>query len=73
MRPNSESSNYLSGLSEVFNLKNLVKNATCFKSKKKTETVIDAMLTNKPKCFFFFFKTHFVLALTDFYKLTVSF
>ena len=69
MRPNTDSLNYLSGLSDVSNQTNLVKNATCFKSKNK-ETLVNVMLTNKPKCFF---KSHnFVLALSDFHKLTVS-
>ena len=69
VRPNTDSLNYLSGLSDVSNQTNLVKNATCFKSKNK-ETLVNVMLTNKPKCFF---KSHnFVLALSDFHKLTVS-
>ena len=51
MRPNSDSSNYLSEPSGIFNLTNLVANATCLKLKIKG-ILIDVMLTNRPKCFF---------------------
>ena len=68
LRPTSDSSNYLSGLNDTFSLTNLVTDSTCFKSNKGT--LIDLMLTNKPKSFY---KSHsFVTGLSASHKLIVS-
>ena len=45
----SDSSNHLSDDKDVFNLTNLVKKPTSFKS--QDGTLIDLMLTNRPRCF----------------------
>ena len=44
-----DSSNHLSDAKDVFNLTNLVKKPTCFKS--QDGTLIDLMLTNRPRSF----------------------
>ena len=69
LRLNSDSSNHLSDLNDAFSLSNLGTDSTCFKSNKGS--VIDLMLTNKPKSFY---KSHsFVTGLSDCHKLIVSF
>ena len=40
----------LSDFCEIYNLKNIVKDKTCFKNPNKT-TCIDLIITNKPKSF----------------------
>ena len=68
LRPTSDSSNHLTDLNDTFILTNLVTDSTCFKSNK--DTLIDLMLTNKPKSFY---KSHsFVTGLSDCHKLIVS-
>ena len=68
LRPTSDSSNHLSDLNDTFSLTNLVTDFTCFKS--STGSLIDLMLTNKPKSFY---KSHsFVTGLSDCHKLIVS-
>ena len=68
LRHTSNSSNHLSDLNDTFSLTNLVTDSTCFKSNKGT--LIDLMLTNKPKSFY---KSHsFVTGLSDYHKLVVS-
>ena len=68
LRPISDSSNYLADLNDTFSLTNLVTDSTCFKSNKGS--LIDLMLTNKPKSFY---KSHsFVTGLSDWHKLIVS-
>ena len=68
LRPTSDLSKHLSDLNETFSLTNLVTDSTCFKSNKGT--LIDLMLTNKPKSFY---KSHsFVTGLSDYHKLVVS-
>ena len=54
---------------ESYNLTNLIKQATCFKSPKKP-SCIDLILTNRPKTF----QTTCVIetGLSDFHRLTVS-
>ena len=44
-----DSSNHLSDAKDIFNLTNLMKKPTCFKS--QDGTLIDLMLTNRPKSF----------------------
>ena len=66
--PTSDSSNHLPELNDTFSLTNLTTGSTCFKSNKGT--LIDLMLTNKPKSFF---KSHsFVTGLSDCHKLILS-
>ena len=61
-------SNHLSDLLDVFNLKNLVKEPTCFMSDKGS--LIDIIPTNKPRSFH---KTQgFVTDISDFHKLVVT-
>ena len=68
LRPTSDSSNHLSDLNNTFSLTNLLTDSTCFKSNKGT--LIDLMLTNKPKSFY---KSHsFSTGLSDRHKLIVS-
>ena len=45
----SDSSNHLSDMKDVFNLSNLIKEPTCFKS--ENGTLLDLILTNKPRSF----------------------
>ena len=47
--PKCDGNNYFSDLNDTYNLTNLVKLPTCFKSSKGT--LIDVLLTNKPKSF----------------------
>ena len=49
LKTGSDSSNHLSDAKDVFNLTNLVKKPTCFKS--QDGTLIDLMLTNRPRSF----------------------
>ena len=49
LKTGSDSSNHLSNAKDVFNLTNLVKRPTCFKS--QDGTLIDLMLTNRSKSF----------------------
>ena len=61
LRRTSDSSNHLSDLNDTFSFTNLLTDSTCFKSNK--DTLIDLMLTNKPKSFY---KSHsFVTGLSD--------
>ena len=65
LRPTSDSFNNLPDLNYTFSLTNLVTDSTCFKSNKGS--LIDLMLTNKPKSFY---KSHsFVTGLSDCHKL----
>ena len=64
----SDSSNYLSDAKDVFNLTNLVKKLTCFKS--QDGTLIDLMLTNRPRSFLK--SQNFEIGLNDCHKLIVS-
>ena len=67
-RPISDSCNHLSDLNDTFSMTNLVTDSTCFKSNKGS--LIDFMLTNKPKSFH---KSHsFVTGISDCHKLIVS-
>ena len=69
MRPNSDSSNCLSELSDIFDLTSQVKDAIFFKLKTE-KTLIDVMLKSKLK---YLFKSHnFVLDQSEFHKLTES-
>ena len=66
--PSKDPSNDLSDLLDVFNLKNLVEEATCFKSIKGS--LIDIILTNKPRSFH---ETQgFFTGICDFHKLVVT-
>ena len=66
--PSSDSSYNLSDLSNTSGLINLVTDSTCFKSDKGT--VIDLMLTNKPRSLY---KSHsFVTGLSDCHKLVAN-
>ena len=47
--PKCDGGNHFSDLKDTYNLSNLVKSATCFKSSKST--LLDVLLTNKPKRF----------------------
>ena len=68
LRATSDSSNHLSDLNDTFSLTNLVTDSTCFKSNKGS--LINLMLTNKPKSFY---KSHsFVTGLSGCHKLIVS-
>ena len=49
LKTGSDSSNHLSDAKDVFNLINVVKKPTCFKS--QAGTLIDLMLTNRPRSF----------------------
>ena len=49
LRPIPDSSNHLSDLNDTFSLTNLVTDCTYFKLNKGT--LIDLMLTNKPRTF----------------------
>ena len=66
--PSKDTLNHLSDLLDVFNLKNLIKEPTCFMSDKGS--LIDIILTNKPRSFH---KTQgFVTGISDFHKLVVT-
>ena len=45
----SDSSNHLPDMKNVFNLSNLIKEPTCFKS--QNGTLLDLILTNRPRIF----------------------
>ena len=47
LKTGSDSSNHLSDVKDVFNLTNLVKKPTCFKS--QDGTLINLILTNRPR------------------------
>ena len=67
---NAETSNAtISEFCETYNLKNLIKEPTCFKS-LKNPTCIDLILTNRPKCFQN--SNVFETGLSDFHKLTFT-
>ena len=68
LKTGSDSSNHFSDAKDVFNLKNLVKKLTCFKS--QDGTLIDLMLTNRPRCFLK--SQNFEIGLNDCHKLLVS-
>ena len=64
--PSADTENHLSDLLDIFDLKNI--EPTCFKSEKGS--LIDIILTNKPRSFK---KTQgFVTGLSDFHKLVVT-
>ena len=66
--PSADTENHLSDLIDIFDLKNIVEEPTCFKSEKGS--LIDIILTNKPRSFK---KTQgFVTGLSDFHKLVVT-
>ena len=68
LKTGSDSSNHLSDVKDVFNLTNLVKKPTCFKSQDRT--LIDLMLTNRPRSFLK--SQNFEIGLSDCHKLVVS-
>ena len=47
--PKCDGNSHFSDVKNTYNLSNLVKSATCFKSSKGT--LLDVLLTNKPKSF----------------------
>ena len=47
--PKCDGNSHFSDLKDTYNLSNLVKSATCFKSSKGT--LLDVLLTNKPESF----------------------
>ena len=47
--PKCDGNSHFSDLKDAYNLSNLVKSATCFKSSKGT--LLDVLPTNKPKVF----------------------
>ena len=60
---------YLSDLCDTFSLKNIITGKTCFQ--KTTDTLIDILLTNRPRSFL---KTGiFEAGLSDHHKLILSF
>ena len=64
----SDSSNHLSDMKDVFNLSNLIKEPTCFKS--QNGTLLDLTLTNRPRSFM---KSQaFELGFSDCHKLVSS-
>ena len=68
LKTGSDSSNHLSDAKDVFNLTNLVKKPTCFKS--QDGTLIDLMLTNRPRSFLK--SQNFEIGLSDCHKLVIS-
>ena len=68
LKTGSDSSNHLSDATDVFNLTNLVKKITCFKS--QDGTVIDLMLANRPRSFLK--SQNFETGPSDCHKLVVS-
>ena len=68
LRPTSDLPNHLSDLNDTFSLTNFVTDSTCFKSNKGS--LIDVMLTNKPKSFYKSYS--FATGLSDCHKLIVS-
>ena len=66
--PSADTGNHLSDLIDIFDLNNMVKEPTCFKSEKGS--LIDIILTNKPRSFK---KTQgFVTGLCDVHNLVVT-
>ena len=64
----SDSSNHLSDMKDVFNLSNLIKEPTCFKS--QNGTLLDLIITNRPRNFM---KSQvFELGFSDCHKLVCS-
>ena len=63
-----DGNSHFSDLTDTYNLSNLVKSATCFKSSKST--LLDVLLTNKPKSF----QKTFVCetGLIDYHKLVAT-
>ena len=59
----------MSGFSDTYNLRNLIKNPTCYKNPNKT-SFIDLMLTNKPRSF----KHSCIIEAgwSDFHRMTVT-
>ena len=53
----------------MHNLKNLIKEPTCFKNPEKP-TIIDLILTNKPKCFQH--SCTYETGISDFHKMTIT-
>ena len=47
--PKCDGNSHFSDLKDIYNLSNLLKSATCFKSSKST--LLDVLLSNKPKSF----------------------
>ena len=68
LKTGSDSSNHLSDVKDVFNLRNLVKKPTCFKL--QDGTLIDLMLANRPRSFLK--SQNFEIGLSDCHKLVVS-
>ena len=68
LKTGSDSSNHLPDAKDVFNLTNLVKKPTCFKS--QDGTLIDLTLTNRPRNFLK--SRNFQIGLSDSHKLVVS-
>ena len=68
LKTGSDSSNHLCDATGVFNLTNLVKKTTCFKS--QDGTVIDLMLANRPRSFLK--SQNSEIGLSDCHKLVVS-
>ena len=68
LKTGSDSSNHLSNAKDVFNLTNVVKRPTCFKS--QDGTLIDLMLKNRPSSFLK--SQNFEIGLGDCHKLVVS-
>ena len=67
LKTGSDSSNHLSDAKTVFNLTNLIKKPTCFKS--QDGTLIDLMLTNRPRSFSK--SQNFEIGLSDCHMLVV--
>ena len=61
--------NYLKGFCASYNLKNLIKQPTCFKNPNNPK-LIEHILTNHPKSFHS--SSVYEKGLTDFYKLTLT-
>ena len=68
LKTGSDSSNHLSDVKDVFNLRNLVKKPTCFKL--QDGTLIDLMLANRPRSFLK--SQNFEIGPSDCHKLVVS-
>ena len=68
LKPGPDSANHLPDGKDVFNLTNLVRKPTCFKS--QDGTLIHLMLTNRPRSFLKF--QNFEIGLSDCHKLVVS-
>ena len=59
----------LSNFCEIYNLKNLIKEPTCFKNPEKPSN-IDLILTNRPKCFQN--SCTYETEISDFHKMTIT-